>query len=44
MSIHTRSGLIKGLIHAIPSCTGSDTANVKINGRTLVMNVNEDNP
>ena len=42
MSINSRCGLIKGVIHANPSCTGSDTVNAKINGKTLEMNVNDD--
>jgi hypothetical protein len=43
MNIPSRSGLMKGVIHAMPSCTASDKGNVKINGRTLEMNVNDDN-
>jgi hypothetical protein len=43
MIIHSRSGLIKGVIHVMPSWPASDIGNAKTNSKTLVMNVNDDN-
>jgi hypothetical protein len=41
MSIYSRSRLIKGVIHAMPSCTKSECANAKLNGMTFLIELSK---